>query len=92
MQLAVLFDLKRYDSKLFVGFTEDRLERGLARINLAAGSVDFARSEAALLSDKENFFVAQDEAEVGTLARLPVSPVGHIARFPISFPWQWTQP
>ncbi len=60
------------------------LQRRLARIDLAAGSVDFARAETALLADEENFSISHNEEEGGANARLPDCPIGHVAQTLIS--------
>src|SRR5436190_16739242 len=49
MQFAVRFGPERFDTKLLQGLAQGRLQGRLARIDLAAGPVDLARSETALL-------------------------------------------
>ena len=86
MQFAALFGVERRDTELFERFAQGRLKRSFVRIDLAAGSVDFARAETALLPDEENFSFSHNEEEGGTDARLPDCPIGHVAETLISCP------
>ena len=63
------------DADFLLGFADRRFEGGLAGLELAAGAVDLARTETALLADEQHAAVCDDETEVGPLARLPVFPI-----------------
>src|SRR5438477_10048702 len=71
MQFAVRFGPERFDTEFLKGLAQGRLPGRLARIDLAAGPVDLARSETALLADEQNLFLPHDEEEIGADARLP---------------------
>src|ERR1041385_5088131 len=79
MQFTMLFGPERFDAELLEGLAQRGPKRRFARIHFAAGSVDFARAEAALFADEENLLLAHDEKKIGVDAWLPVCPVGHVA-------------
>ena len=76
VQLPALLRIARGDAEFFLHLADDRLQRRFARFEAAARTVDFSRSQTALLVDKEHFVTAGDKAKVGPLARLPGGPVG----------------
>jgi hypothetical protein len=80
VQFAMLRGVTHGDTEFLEGFAQGSGERRLARVDLAAGSVDLARAEAAFFADEENLPVAHDEEKVGALLRLPGCPVDHVAR------------
>jgi len=76
MQLTALLERRRGDADFLLGFADGRGERGLPWLDLAAGTVDFARAQPSLLANEQNAAVVDDKAEVGPLARLPAGPFG----------------
>jgi hypothetical protein len=74
MQFSTLLEHRRRNTNLLLGLSDRRIKRGLARLDLAARPIDFARAESALLADEEYAAVLDDEAKVGPLARLPALP------------------
>src|SRR5205814_9237048 len=79
MQFAVRFGPERFDTEFLKGLAQGRLPGRLARIDLAAGPVDLARSETALLADEQNLFLPHDEEEIGVDARLTGCTFSHVA-------------
>jgi len=86
VQFAPLFAVARRDTELLERFAQGRLKRSFVRIDLAAGSVNLACAETALLPDEENFSFSHNEEEGGTDAGLPDCPIGHVAQTLISCP------
>jgi hypothetical protein len=80
IQIAPLLGIKRRDPEFFARLSQSSVERRLARVDFASGSVDFPRAKAAFFVDEQNLFVADDEEQIGPNARLPVCPVDHVAR------------
>lgn len=79
MQFTALLGPERMNAEFLEGLAQRRRERRLPRINFAAGPVNFAGAEPALLANQENLSFAHDEEEIGANARLPGCPVGHVA-------------
>ena len=81
VQHAAFFDLQRRDADLFLRLANRRVERSLAGLEFAAGTVDLARAEAAFFADEQHAAVLDDEAEIGVLARASSSTSPSEVRF-----------
>ena len=77
-QLAVFHRIQRGYAQLFLSLAHGAFEFRLARIQLAAGAIDFACTEPTLFADEQHALggFIDDEHEGGAAGGLPVIPVG----------------
>jgi hypothetical protein len=74
VEFSTLGEIQRSHAKLFLGFTDRGLQRGLTGFQATTRPIDFAGAQPPFLSDHQDLTLSSDEAEGSPHRRLPVLP------------------